>query len=223
MLLIDDKTLIVHMRKCGGTSFCTGLIDLLPSERVFFLGYTPEGETRSARSRRKPGGIWKHSTTAELLTGLKRDAGDLDIFLLALRPWWERVASYYFHARRYHQRDSKKHVWVKNLSFSDYLRSEHMNRDVLADFACDAAGQVLVDHFVGFDAIGEVYANLCDDLGLGKQEIPHLNANKVKDKLTGDGDLREIYSEADWAYAAEIYRPETELMARLGLSYRQDG
>ncbi|TWI93968.1 hypothetical protein IQ03_04369 [Gemmobacter caeni] len=92
MLLIDNRILIVHMRKCGGTSFCSALIDLLTLKRLFFLGYTPEGEERSVRYRRRPEGVWKHATVETIHKGLHLDRKALDIYLLSVRPWWERVA-----------------------------------------------------------------------------------------------------------------------------------
>ncbi len=218
MLLIDNRILIVHMRKCGGTSFCSGLIDLLPPERLFFLGYTPEGEERSARYRRRPEGVWKHATAETILKGLHLDRKALDIYLLSVRPWWERVASFYFHALRYHQKDPAKYRWVKDMSFSDYLHSEHRNNERITDYACGADGEVLVDHLVPFDDLDGAYGRLCEDLGFPGQKIPHVNFNRLKGKAITDGNLRGLYSAADWAFVEPYFAEESAFLAARGLA-----
>ena len=217
MLLIDSRILIIHMRKCGGTSFCTGLIEQLPPERVFYLGYTPEGEKRSAEYRRRPGQVWKHATAATIIKGLKLDPAKLEIHLLALRPWWDRVASFYFHAQRYHHQDGRKYPWVDNMSFSEYLRSTHLNTDRLTDYACALDGSCLVNHFIRFDALDDAYRRLCAELGLHGQGIPHLNANSVKEHSIGDKELRALYSPADWEVVQPYFQPEIDFIAELGL------
>jgi len=86
MLIIDNKIVIAHMKKCGGTSVCKGLIETLPQERVQYLGYTAEGEQRSARSRRK-GGLWKHSSATDIVKNVPQARADLTVYLVSLRPW----------------------------------------------------------------------------------------------------------------------------------------
>lgn len=219
MLIIDRRILIVHMRKCGGTSFCLGLINILPAERLFYLGYTAEGEALSAAYRKGPGRVWKHATTRRILRGLGLAREDLEIHLLAMRPWWERVASYYFHARRYNAANPAKHRWVAGMSFSDYLRSAHLNRDRLDDYACDDAGQRIVDHIVRFRDIGRAYHDLCLRLGHPGQVIPHENRNLLKAEVVGDQDTRALYSPADWAWTAAQFQGETDFMQAEGLEY----
>jgi hypothetical protein len=209
MLIIDRKIVIVHMRKAGGTSFCRGLIDLLPPERVEFYGYTKEGEARSKEGNRA-GGLWKHSTAREIFakTGLRKDR--TKVFLISLRPYPERVASFYFYCQRHHERNRAKYPWIDGLAFSDYLRSPRVNDDTVPDFALAEDGSLLVDEFVPYDEIGQAYRKLCAELGFPRQRLPHLNANPDQVR-----DYRACYSADDLACLRDRFAEEEALLASL--------
>lgn len=210
MLLIDKKILIVHMRKCGGTSFCRGLIDILPPERCFYLGYTKESEARSSASYRE-GGPWKHSTAHEVISKMGLDRENLEVYLVSMRPYWERLASFYLYAVRHHQRDASKYVWVSEIkTISEYLESRFANRDSVPEFACDPDGNTLVDHFVRFESLGSTYSDLCARLGFAGQEIPSLNRNP-----TVAQNYKGLFSNTDWANITPRFQPEIDFINAL--------
>jgi len=210
MLLIDKKILIVHMRKCGGTSFCRGLIDLLDEERIFYLGYTKESEGRSSASH-KLGGPWKHSTANDVITKMDLDPSALEIYLISLRPHWERTASYYYYAKRHNQRNPAKYVWVNDVGgLSGYLESRFALRDTVPQYACDDEGNTLVDHFVRFKNIGTAYAQLCSRLGFDGEVIPALNQNPASAP-----DYKSMFSEEDLRKMRKRFRSELDFVKAL--------
>lgn len=210
MLLIDEKTLVVHMKKCGGTAFCKGLIDTLPPERLFFLGYTAEGEDRSAQNSRK-GLIWKHSPAKDIIRQLDPDRKKISkILLISDRPFWERVASFYLHVKRHNARNPEKYKWAVGLSFKDYLRSDYAEFEKINDYALDASGNMLVDEIVPHDKISEVYETVSAACGLPGQKMPRLNVNPI------EVDYRLFYGQDDWDLVVGKYQDEVELLKGLG-------
>ena len=207
MLIIDRKIVILHIRKAGGTSFCRGLIDLLPPSRIEYYGYTKPGEVRSRNSARN-GGLWKHSKAADFFakSPLKRD--EVKVYLVSTRPYLERVASFYLFARRRNEKDSTAYPWVRGLSFSGYLHSNHLNRDTLMNYALSADGHLLVDHFVQYDRLDQEFSDLCELLGLGPRQIPRLNLNNVPRE-----DYAAMYSPEDLTFIEEITRQEAALLS----------
>lgn len=219
MLLIDNKIMIVHMPKCGGTSFCKSLVDTLEPERVFYLGYTPDGERRSVEYKEKTGLAWKHATAYELVKGLALDPGELEIILVSTRPYWERVASFYLHAKRHNSRDAQRYAWVKDMSFSEYVRSSYFYKESIPEYSCDPEGKVLVNRFVKFSELSDEYAQLCRRLGYSGMTLPHLNANRYKEKMLGDKKLGDLFSNDDWVFAKQCFKDELDLMEREDLRY----
>ncbi|MDE4134782.1 hypothetical protein PXK00_16815 [Phaeobacter sp. QD34_3] len=206
MLLVDGKILFVHMKKCGGTAFCKGLIDVLPPDRVFYLGYDADGEARSTASRRA-GKIWKHSFAKEIRDELDPDGTEFKkVYLLANRPFWERVASFYLHCRRHNARSADKYPWVKGMSFKEYLRSDHAEFEQITDYALDDNGQNMVDVIVDFDQISETYKVACKEFGFSNQSMPILNANPIK------VDYRSFYDLEDWNLVVSKYRGEIDFL-----------
>jgi hypothetical protein len=197
MLIVDDKIVIAHMRKCGGTAFCLGLIEQLPPERTEYLGYTVEGELRSKEKYRKRE-VWKHSSAIEILNYY--DISDPYVMLVSYRPYHQRVASFYFHCLRHNARDPKKYAWVHGKSFGEYLISKHAKLETVPHFACDDAGDPVVDEIVPFDQIAQRYDVLARELGLAKRSMPKLNVNPEPQ------DYRTLYGADDW----EIVRPTLE-------------
>lgn len=215
MLIIDNKIVIAHMKKCGGTSVCKGLIETLAPERLAFWGYTPEGEQRSAQSRRRKG-VWKHSPIPDILgkTDLKRD--DLTIYLISLRPWWDRVASFYFHAKRYHQKTGTKYPWVKDMDFSTFLRSPYIAEiEELNAFGATSDGTPLADVYVPYAGLSQWYTDLAASLGHPDATLPEYNRGRPK---FAKG-YRDTYSETDFALMAERFAPEDLMLERLGMSH----
>ncbi|MCB1398341.1 MAG: hypothetical protein H6898_08410 [Rhodobacter sp.] len=210
MLVIDKKIVIAHMKKCGGTSVCKGLIETLEPGRVEYWGYTEEGEKRSAVSRRR-GGLWKHSPVRDIVTKLPYDRKDLTIYLISLRPWWDRTGSFYFHAKRYN-RLSKKYKWVEGMSFSEFLRNENFTEiEPLDHFCNDENGQSAVDYFVDYDSLDDWYARLMAELGHAGVTLPKYNVGAKKK----DGGYRAYYSEEDFEFTAKAFAGETEMIARM--------
>ncbi|EPX84495.1 hypothetical protein ruthe_02175 [Rubellimicrobium thermophilum DSM 16684] len=209
MLIIDRKIVIVHLRKAGGTSFCRGLIDLLPPRRVEFYGYTREGEARSQAGARA-GGLWKHAKAREILalTGLRKDR--TRVYLVSLRPYPERVASFYFYCQRHHRKNSAKYPWIDGMSFSAYLRSPYVNEDTVPDFALGADGALLVDEFVPYDRLEQTYRDLCAELGFPNQSLPRLNANPDQEQ-----DYLSCYSAEDMTVLRKRFAAEEEFLRRL--------
>lgn len=145
MLLIDEKILIIHMKKCAGKSVCKGIIKTLPDERLRYLGYTDESEAESTLARRN-GKPWKHSTAAEAIEWAGKPKSALEVILVSVRPWQDRLGSYYCYAKRRNQTYPDKYRWVADLNFLEFLRSDHIKQiERLDEFACDQNGAPLVD------------------------------------------------------------------------------
>ncbi|MFW8637102.1 hypothetical protein [Cribrihabitans pelagius] len=214
MLVINNKIIIAHMKKCGGTSVCKGMIENLPAHSVEYWGYTPEGEDKSARSRRR-GGVWKHSPVAEILDKLPGERNNFTVYLISLRPWWDRVGSFYFHAKRYNKRTGTKYAWAENMSFSDYIRSPYMEEVEHLDRFCQGRdGAVLPDYFVSYDGLAGWYRERMAEFGVRDAELPEYNRGRAK---FADG-YRALYTPGDFAYLEEKFAGETALAARLAPS-----
>lgn len=216
MIIANNSIIIAHMKKSGGTSVCRGMIESLPAGAIDYWGYTAEGEERSAKSRRR-GKLWKHSPVSDILhqlpqnrEDLKRE--DLEIYLVSARPWWDRVGSFYFHARRYHNRNAKKYPWVKDMSFSTFIRSDYMHNEVehLDRFCQDESGQNLVDHFVEYSEIAQWYPAFMEKLGVKGATLPEYNRGRAR---FSDG-YRSIYSDEDFEYLQPLFAGETRLLAQ---------
>jgi hypothetical protein len=209
MLIIDDKILIIHMRKCGGTSFCSGLIKLLPPSRAEYYGYTAEGEARSTESFQN-GGLWKHSTALDVL---KRTPPDkfrkYRKLFVSVRPHYERVASYYFHMRRHNQRDPERYPAVRNLSFSDYLRSPYVIKESVVDFCTDEKGHQIVDELVEFKFLDKRYTKLANALGFPAQQIAKMNSNP--DELDYNG----LYTKENKKFIDKKFAKEIDFLKRV--------
>lgn len=211
MLIIDNKIVIAHMKKCGGTSVCLGMIENLPAESVTYWGYTVEGEEKSAQSRRR-GGLWKHSPVADIVEKLPQDREDLTIFVVSARPCMDRTGSFYFHARRHNTRDPQKYPWIKGMTFSDFIRSDHMREvEHLDRFCQDGTGALLVDHVVTYSGISGWYRDLMTRLGVADAALPVHNQGKA---AFSEG-YRSLYSEEDIAFLAQKFAGETALLERL--------
>lgn len=207
MLIINNSIVIAHMKKCGGTSVCKGMAESLPAGTADYWGYTPEGEQKSAESRRG-GGVWKHSTVAEIVDKLPHQRQSLTIYLVSLRPWWDRVGSFYFHARKYNRRFPKKYTWVKDMSFSKYIRSEYISEvEHLDRFSQDANGANLVDYFVPYDGLATWYQEILQKQGVEGAVLPGYNRGREK---FSDGYM-ELYNDADFSYLQQEFAGETAL------------
>lgn len=211
MLIVNDRIVIAHMKKCGGTSVCKGMIESLPPDTIDYWGYTAAGEEKSALSRRR-GKVWKHSPVADILNKLPRSRDTSEIHLVSVRPWWDRVGSYYYHAKRYNGLDAKKYPWVTGMSLSDFIRSEYMD-DVerLDQFCSDAEGRLLVDHFVDYDRIDDWYSTIMARLGVANAKLPTYNQGRKK---FADG-YESLFDAADLAYLRQEFAGEEALRARL--------
>jgi len=206
MLIIDEKIIILHMKKCGGTSFCRGLIDCIDNERLEFYGYTKEGEDRSAKSKDK-GGLWKHSTAREARVSMGAERYDkLQVWFVATRPYWDRVASFYYYAKRHNDEDATKYTFAADLSFSDYINSRYMLKDKITDFVCDDHNKCIVDRIVRYEEIQRMYSRLVRKLGIENHRIPSLNANPTPQNYV----LK--YSGDDWAHLARKFKDEIEFL-----------
>lgn len=215
MLIIDDKIVIAHMKKCGGTSVCKGLVETLPKARIDFLGYTPEGEERSAASRRRKG-LWKHSPVQDIVDKTPLPRENLTIYLVSLRPWWDRVASFYFHAKRYHRKTGHKYPWVKDMAFSAFLRSPYIEEiECLDVFSGGPDGQPLADVYVPYSSLSTWYTTLATELGYPSVELPEYNRGRPK---FADGYL-ECYNAADFELMAERFHGEDAMLERMGMSH----
>lgn len=210
MLIIDQKYVIAHMKKCGGTSVCSRLIEALPSERIEYLGYTPEGEEKSAKSRRR-GGLWKHSSAPEIVSNLPYTRSDLTVFLVSLRPWWDRTASFYSHARRYNQLQGK-YAWVEEMDFTSFLKSDYLGEvEKLDDFSMDQNGQLQVDFFIEYDGLDEWFADFATRLGLGELTLPFYNVGSEGKNAT----YKQIFKGEDMALLRDHFSGEVDLLSQL--------
>jgi hypothetical protein len=215
LLIIDNNIVIAHMKKCGGTSVCKGLIETLAADRIDFWGYTPEGEQRSAQSRRRKG-VWKHSSIPDILRKTELQRENLTIYLISLRPWWDRVASFYFHAKRYNRKTGTKYPWVQDMSFSAFLRSPYVAEiEQLNEFSASPEGAPLADVYVPYSELSQWYGEFATRLGHPGTALPEYNRGRAK---FADG-YRETYTEADFALMAERFAQEDRMLERLGLSH----
>lgn len=207
MLVIDGEILILHMKKCGGTSFCRGLIDQISDTRLEYYGYTSDGEVRS-QSSKAAGGVWKHSSALEARQhfGPERFA-QMEKWFVSTRPYWERVASFYFYAKRHNQRDPGKYPFAGELSFAEYIRSRHMLSETVNDYVCDEAGNCLVDRIVRYDDLGKIYRRLANRFGAENPTIPNRNRNPVKTDYLSD------YNGEDWAHLARKFKSEIDFLS----------
>lgn len=210
MLIVNDRIVIAHMKKCGGTSVCKGMIESLPPETIDYWGYTAEGEEKSALSRRR-GKVWKHSPVADILQKLSRKREETQIYLVSVRPWWDRVGSFYFHAKRYNRMSGEKYPWVTDMTLSEFIRSKYMaDVERLDRFCSDADGNLLVDHFVDYTRIAEWYREFMASLGVAAAALPTYNQGRKKFAEGYDS----LFNAEDIDYLRQEFAGEDALLKR---------
>lgn len=211
MLIIDDRIVIVHMRKAGGTSFCKGLLKVLPIERLTAsFGYVKKGSAGQETASSAWPGLHKHSSAADFLAARGGSKGNYRLILISVRPYLERVASFYFYCRQAHGRDPNRYPWIEGMSFPAYLNSTHVYRDTVPGFATSAAGDVLIDDFVDYRQLGNAYTGLCEELGFPDQVLPRLNISKGQKK-----DYLTMYNPKNLARVKELFKEEEEFLAKI--------
>lgn len=205
MLVIDGKIVIAHMKKCGGTSVCKGLIEILEPDRLEYFGYTTMGEKKSAVSRRR-GKLWKHSSAAEIVEKLPQKREDLTVYLISLRPWWQRVGSFFFHARRYNKIHGT-YKWIEGMNFSSFLRSKYIDEvEQLDVFSKNGA----VDFFVDYTRLSDWYTSFASDLGHPEGILPSYNLGN-----STEHDYRDLFSEDDMKLMSARFAGEIHMLSQL--------
>ncbi|TMV92404.1 hypothetical protein FGG78_08405 [Thioclava sp. BHET1] len=188
------------------------MIETLKPARCDFLGYTPEGEKNSAESRRE-GGLWKHSSAAEIVSRLPQGRENLTVYLISLRPWWQRVGSFYFHAKR-HNEMRGAYKWVVGMSVSEFLRSKHVEEVERLDQFCENDS---VDYFVEFSQIDEWYSSILAELGRPGQVLPKYNIGNP----AGETDYRQLFSNADMELLSARFAGETAMLDKIRAGNRE--
>lgn len=207
MIIIDKRIVILHVRKSGGTSFCGKLVELLPEERIEFYGYTPEGEERS-RVSSQSGGLGKHDGVRSYLERAPADVVNPTIIVVSARSHIDRVASYYEFSKRRFAQGATAYSWAADMSFSDYLRSDQINREKLSDFSTDAEGKVAVHHIVPYEEIDARFSSLATHLGFPKARLPKKNTNKARELP-----YSAMFNEDDLAFTNQLFRDEISFLA----------
>lgn len=207
MIIIDKRIVILHVRKSGGTSFCGKLVDLLPTERIEFYGYTPEGEERS-RISSQSGGLGKHDGVRSYLERAPADVVNPTIIVVSARNHIDRVASYYEFSKRRFAQGATLYGWVKDLSFSDYLRSDQINREKVNEFSTGTDGKAAVHHIVPYEEIDSRFESLAKHLGFPRAKLPKKNANKMRDQP-----YSSMFTEEDLAFTNRLFQDEISFLA----------
>ncbi len=211
MLIIDDRICFVHMHKCGGTSVCRAIIENVEPERLTFYGYTKEGEERSSESR-KNDGVWKHSTALEIKERLGDDYWnklEKRVFLSTRDPW-ERVASFFFYAKRHFERDPSKYPFIEDMSFTDFVLEAKFPKETILKFIQDNKGNRLVDELIDFNHLEEQTIELLSKYGIEIPKVEKLNANPHTI------DYRQLYGSREKRFVTMFFQREIN---RLGFKF----
>jgi hypothetical protein len=206
VIIIDRQIVILHVRKSGGTSFCGKLVELLPAERIEFYGYTQEGEERS-RISSQSGGLGKHDGVRNYLDRAPADVVDPTIIVVSARSHIDRVASFYEFSKRRFAQGGLAYSWAQDLSFSEYLRSGHVNREQLSDFSTDASGKVAVQHIVPFEELDSRFQSLAAHLGFPNAKLPKKNVNRARELP-----YRSMFNDDDLAFTEELFAGEISFL-----------
>lgn len=187
------------------------MIESLPPDAVEYWGYTSEGEEKSAISRRR-GNVWKHSPPTDILRKLPLKRAETSIYLVSIRPWWDRVGSYFFHAKKHNRMNDRKYPWVADMSISEFIRSGYMaDVEHLDRFCTDETGEILVDYFIDYPGIAEWYVGFMEELGVSGATLPAYNRGRPKFAAG----YRNIFSPKDFEHLSQAFSGETALLGRL--------
>lgn len=212
MLIIDRKHVIVHMKKCAGHAFCESIMKRLSPERYFSLGYGRDatGNPNPIRS----GGLWKHSTTAEIVyNGGSLIDANATFYLLSDRSIFERMGSYYMFTRRQFERGVTAYQRLASLTFKDFIRNESLDLGTIPEYACSEDGQVLLQYIINHNNISESFERFCRRVGFSSDNIPVFG---IANYNTQKKDYINLYDEDDIAFIYNRYSEEFRFLARYG-------
>jgi hypothetical protein len=198
MLIIDDQVLLIHMRRAGGTTLCTGLINLLKNDvPLDYLGYNRPDEPRGSPEFLAGAGanLAGHATAYEIKCAIGTERFDkLEKWLVSDRPLWERIASMYCYCKRRHKENPSQYPFIKDMSFPKYLRSRWGLKDTKYNYGCDPNGYWIVDRVVSYYALQGEFASLAKRWNKNIVALPIINMNHDRT------DYRMLYGADDWEY-----------------------
>ena len=156
---------------------------------------------------RDPARIWlkEHETALGARRLLPRDVFD-DCFKFAfVRNPWSWIVSVWMRLRT---TESHRHYpIVSRMDFPEYVDWEiRRDRQHQHRFVCDRRGELLVDFVGRQERLAEDFRRVCERLGLGEVELPHVGARPRK-----HADWREYYDDALRERVGEHWRRDVEL------------
>jgi hypothetical protein len=175
MIDFDRKLVFVHFPKAGGSSIASTLLNQPElgdhsssiNTKIINLGLTKHF---------KPSNSY-HDTADkiyEYMIANDLDPHSFDWFIVIRNPW-ERAVSYW----NYHSRNNDHKAW--NGPFAEYLQAGR-SKSIKVTFS-DFMGTHMKNHINVLHAenLNEEFADLMEDLGHGRIELPYVNTDDSSD------------------------------------------
>ena len=198
----EDKSIFIHICKCGGTS----IHDLLgPQEKIW------------RRDSANIGFAWEEEYKALSLCGahftIEAIRKEIDPrifektfkFAVVRNPWSRLVSAYHYgsltHARSFDHfvENINEYVWCED--FKKILKAVHALNCL--DWISDDRGNVLVDFVAKIENLQGDFNIICDRMGIPRQQLPHTNKSDHKH-------YSEYYNDKTKQIVAERYAKDIE-------------
>ncbi|MEM6589781.1 MAG: sulfotransferase family 2 domain-containing protein [Pseudomonadota bacterium] len=201
------RFIFVHIPKTGGTSLALALEGRAMKDDIL-IGDTPKAKKRRRRldGVTTQGRLWKHSTLADI-DGLVPHQQIEEAFTVTLvRNPWDRLVSYY-HWLRVQDFDHEGVRAAKRMTFSDFLRSDHVQSAVpdqpYAYYMTRADGVEDCSLYIRLEHFAKDSRPLWAHLGF-RLDLPLVNQSDRPP------DYKPLYSKADTQLVAELCQSDIE-------------
>ncbi|HED64878.1 MAG TPA: sulfotransferase [Planctomycetes bacterium] len=203
LLSLRHRFLFVHTIRTGGTSVARAL-EPFCEERD---GARWNRTLSKMGLVRDPARIWlkEHETALGARRLLPAEVFDGSFKFAFVRNPWSWIVSVWMRLRT---TESHRHYpIVSKMDFPEYVAWEiGRNRHHQHRFVCDRAGDVIVDFIGRQERMAADFATVCERIGLGDVELPHVGARARK-----HADFREYYDDDLRRRVGEHWRRDVEL------------
>ncbi|MDH3651586.1 MAG: sulfotransferase family protein [Saprospiraceae bacterium] len=195
MLLSHSKKFIfVHIYKTGGTSTRKVLEPYDYSYNVFHKVKSVFKKGHAV----KPKLCHKHAKALEIKEAVGPEVFNRYFKFAFVRNPWDWQVSLYHYALK--DQTNKHHKIISGFkTFEEYISWRTTEEKVLQrEFIYDGQDNCMVDFIGKFENLSADFSEICDKIGIGSIDLPHLNKTKRKD-------FKDYYNDKTQRMVAEAY------------------
>ena len=185
------KFIFVHVPKTGGSSITQMLLPHLDLSQDVILGGDPSFEDGEDMKRRENKELHKHSTALEIKESVGEEIwNQYFVFSFARNPFSRAASLFAWWNETPWQGDKKKKAAIKNMSFEEFLDSDHntlgepmvffLTSKKEKDFYVEYSRNIEVDYLGKLEDIWGASAYISGRLGLPHERITQANKTKKR-------------------------------------------